>query len=326
VLEWFDPLYQTTKNKASIVRAALAGAGFNETREYGYQVTMDHVTKQCIDNMHYGDDRMRRWLESYLIKHADALGIEGIISNRRVMGFPSNGTWYRGPEGGWRPYSGPNPHTDHIHVMYNLQPAKTAGLKPVKPVKPVKPAKAAKAAWSGDLWVIKAAHAYDGGGKRRPKHDLKPGSKIRGTVDTRKFNDGRYFRTGKIPHRFWYPLDSGYFSHDKGGRPIGEAGRPQVKLADLSQLVKAAKLDPARKQGGTTKGAADDVRVVEWALLQEGLLPKKYASDGSFGTTTIRAYAKWQRRLGYRGNDADGIPGLQSLTKLGRKYGFDVQK
>lgn len=41
--------------------------------------------------------------------------------------------------------------------------------------------------------------------------------------------------------------------------------------------------------------------------------------DGVYGPSTRAAYAAWQRRQGLRGNDADGIPGLQTLTALGRR-------
>lgn len=36
-------------------------------------------------------------------------------------------------------------------------------------------------------------------------------------------------------------------------------------------------------------------------------------------------YSRWQRKLGYSGNSADGIAGADSLRKLGRKYGWKVQ-
>ena len=106
-----------------------------------------------------------------------------------------------------------------------------------------------------------------------------------------------------------------------GGRP-GTGG-----TVDLSQLIKAAKLDTDRKQGGTTPGSADDVRIVEAALVREGLLPAKWALDGSFGSLTVNAYARWQRSKAggdYEGRDADGIPGRDSLTRLGKRHGFRV--
>lgn len=42
------------------------------------------------------------------------------------------------------------------------------------------------------------------------------------------------------------------------------------------------------------------------------------------GGNTIRDYAEYQRSLGYKGSDADGIAGKESLTALGKKYGFRV--
>lgn len=98
---------------------------------------------------------------------------------------------------------------------------------------------------------------------------------------------------------------------------------PEKPTVDLSNLIAAARRDPGLKQGGTTHPA--DVRIVEAALKAEGLLPAAYASDGSFGSSTIAAYRKWQQRCGYTGSAADGIPGKASLEKLGTKRGFKVK-
>jgi hypothetical protein len=103
------------------------------------------------------------------------------------------------------------------------------------------------------------------------------------------------------------------------------APKPPAKpkpVVDLSKLVSAARTDPGAKQGHQTYAAG--VKLVEAALLAEGLLSRSYASDGSYGTTTVTAYRKWQTKLGYKGADADGIPGKTSLTKLGAKHGFTV--
>jgi hypothetical protein len=98
------------------------------------------------------------------------------------------------------------------------------------------------------------------------------------------------------------------------------ATRPTV---DLSLLQLAARQDPPAAQGHRTPGAAGSVVLVERALSHEGLLTAKYV-DGSYGTLTKTAYAGWQRKLGYTGKDADGIPGATSLGRLGTKYGFRV--
>ncbi|MGW0996420.1 endolysin [Streptomyces sp. NPDC002520] len=94
--------------------------------------------------------------------------------------------------------------------------------------------------------------------------------------------------------------------------------RPQVSLA---HVVAAAKRDPAAPQGHTTYKT--EVLVVERALTAEKLLAAAYV-DGSYGTLTKSAYARWQQHLGYTGAAADGIPGMTSLKKLGAKHGFDV--
>lgn len=100
------------------------------------------------------------------------------------------------------------------------------------------------------------------------------------------------------------------------------AVKPSVSLA---HVVYAAEHDPALPQGHTTYAA--DVKLVEHALNAEGLLPVKYATDGSYGTMTVEAYKKWQLRCGFSGpTQVDGIPGEKSLTKLGDRHGFTVTK
>jgi hypothetical protein len=94
--------------------------------------------------------------------------------------------------------------------------------------------------------------------------------------------------------------------------------KPKVSVA---HLVYAARHDPAAAQGHTTY--RDEVLVVEKALHAEGLLATQYV-DGSFGTRSVTAYAALQRRYGYSGAAADGIPGKSSLTRLGNAHGFTV--
>lgn len=104
----------------------------------------------------------------------------------------------------------------------------------------------------------------------------------------------------------------------------GSAPKPTTPATkttvDLSRLVAAAKADPP-KSG--TPVSYSGVKTVEDALVKEGLLAKALA-DGHYGTATKTAYAAWQRRLGYSGTDADGIPGRASLSKLASKHGFTV--
>jgi hypothetical protein len=102
-----------------------------------------------------------------------------------------------------------------------------------------------------------------------------------------------------------------------GRTPSTPSSKPKV---DLSLLIQAAKTDPGAKQGHVTYKTGTNL--VEAALVKVGYLSKTYAGDGSFGSTTVAAYAKWQRHLGYTGADANGVPGPTSLTKLGSKTGL----
>lgn len=86
-------------------------------------------------------------------------------------------------------------------------------------------------------------------------------------------------------------------------------------VADMQDVLKAAQIDPQRPGEKPTPGAEDDVRLVEQALRDEGLLEKKWV-DGSFGTKTVDAYRAFQESLGYTGLAANGLPGAGSLRKL----------
>lgn len=76
--------------------------------------------------------------------------------------------------------------------------------------------------------------------------------------------------------------------------------------------------------GGTVKlsearaKVAAPTRVIQNALNQEfgGVVV-----DGQYGPQTEAAYKRWQQSLGWPG---DGLPGEDSLSKLGAKYGFAV--
>ncbi|GII63610.1 peptidoglycan-binding protein [Sphaerisporangium krabiense] len=85
---------------------------------------------------------------------------------------------------------------------------------------------------------------------------------------------------------------------------------------DMEATVKAAQIDPRRPDDKLTPGAKAGVLLVERALRDRRLLDAKWV-DGYFGTTTVAAFAKFQRSLGLTGLAANGLPGKASLTKLG---------
>ncbi|MFB4308536.1 peptidoglycan-binding protein [Actinomadura sp. GTD37] len=104
----------------------------------------------------------------------------------------------------------------------------------------------------------------------------------------------------------------------------GASQTPAALAADAKALpslnmeatVKAAQIDPRRADDTLTPGAKASVLLVERALRDRNLLDAQWV-DGYFGTTTIAAYAKYQKSLGYTGLDASGLPGRTSLAKLG---------
>lgn len=112
--------------------------------------------------------------------------------------------------------------------------------------------------------------------------------------------------------------DPGYWPAFVNVTPVQPSTKPSVSL---KHVVYAAQHDPAAAQGHTTYRA--EVLLVEKALRAEGLLASQYV-DGSFGSLTVAAYKAWQKRLGYSGSAADGIPGRTSLSKLGSKHGFTI--
>jgi len=115
----------------------------------------------------------------------------------------------------------------------------------------------------------------------------------------------------------WHLLVTG------GGHDIPPAG--SGRTVSLSRILAAARADIPAPTGHQTY--PEGVQLVEQALVAEGLMSPTYASDGSWGTTTRDAYREWQRSAaggGYRGAGADGYPGRDSLTRLGRRYGFTV--
>ncbi|MET4670856.1 N-acetylmuramoyl-L-alanine amidase [Streptomyces sp. PvR018] len=98
---------------------------------------------------------------------------------------------------------------------------------------------------------------------------------------------------------------------------------PKAPVVDLSKLIAAARSNPKVKGTPVTYAG---VRIVETALVDAGLLAKPL-SDGHYGTSTVTAYSRWQKSKAggsYTGKAADGIPGKDSLTRLGKRAGFTV--
>lgn len=108
---------------------------------------------------------------------------------------------------------------------------------------------------------------------------------------------------------------------DRAAAILGAGPGPRPTVVSLTDVRDAAVKDPPAAQGYASHRA--EVLPVERALAAEGLLAQQWV-DGSFGSMTVTAYAAWQRRCGFIGADADGIPGWTSLTRLGAAHGFSM--
>jgi hypothetical protein len=98
-------------------------------------------------------------------------------------------------------------------------------------------------------------------------------------------------------------------------KPKPPAKKPAPPKPPAKPVVRLIDVQPRKKN--------QSVGIVQKALQKEvGLAPQ---ATSTFNAATKAAYAKWQTKLGFKGADADGIPGRVSLTKLGRKHGFTVK-
>jgi len=134
--------------------------------------------------------------------------------------------------------------------------------------------------------------------------------------EKRKYNgaDGHYghshlsikgmteFGLGPGAERFWCEKVTPWF---------GKPGLPNVSLGNV---IGAADYFAA---GHFAAGDTYDFHGVK--LVQQALNKVRGWSlelNGLYDRRTREAYAEFQRKIGYRGSDADGVPGLQSLRIL----------
>jgi hypothetical protein len=98
-------------------------------------------------------------------------------------------------------------------------------------------------------------------------------------------------------------------------RPVPTPAPVPVAKPVTTVTISVSSVQPGKKN--------KQVTVVQEALVKE-LPDYKIRTDGVFDKGTQNAYSAWQKKLKYSGADADGKPGLESLTKLGAKHGFKV--
>lgn len=114
----------------------------------------------------------------------------------------------------------------------------------------------------------------------------------------------------------------------KAGAPKPIAGSKPAKPAPAkpapAKPAPAKPVKPVVQVGAVQPGKSNDqVKVLQAALKAEGFT---VTVDGVFGKQTRAAYQAWQRKCGYRGTGADGVPGPRSLASLGARHGFTASK
>jgi len=105
------------------------------------------------------------------------------------------------------------------------------------------------------------------------------------------------------------------------GTKVEDHPADHLPTVSLANIIAARHKDLPAKTGHTTH--PHDVKIVEQALHAEGDLATRYV-DGSWGSKTDGAYHAFRLRIGYTGRAAEGDPGRDSLTHLGKKHGFKV--
>ena len=91
---------------------------------------------------------------------------------------------------------------------------------------------------------------------------------------------------------------------------VATAALPTV---DMARVLAAAQVEPRCGQRAGLSDNTSTIRV-QSALKAKGI---STTADGWYGNGTTSSYTTWQRKLGYGGIDANGLPGVTSLTKLG---------
>jgi peptidoglycan hydrolase-like protein with peptidoglycan-binding domain len=113
-------------------------------------------------------------------------------------------------------------------------------------------------------------------------------------------------------------IASSLMAQSAAAEPPPEATQTAKPTINMERVLIAAQLDQYRASNGHTAGALRSVKRVQRQLRRRGI---DVAVDGNFGAQTVDGYTAWQRRLGYSGLDASGMPGETSLKRLaGRRF------
>lgn len=139
--------------------------------------------------------------------------------------------------------------------------------------------------------------------------------------------DGVYLRkvsrSSSWTHAYGYPLfKEGITTADPSKK--GKKGFTYLAVADAPAGAPKPVARPWIWAENVRYGKVNNsIAIVQKALIKE--FGAFGTATGAFGPKTKAAYIKWQKKLGYTGSDADGVPGNASLAALAKKYGFDIK-
>ncbi|MFI6157146.1 peptidoglycan-binding protein [Kitasatospora sp. NPDC051170] len=298
----------TRTNRAGRVVIQIEAVFFPYCRHQGT------VYPRLVDTPCAGWDRIHAWIASWGVPDAWPMGRPVDFSGRRdEQVWECSGGWYA-----------------HAHVPYNDHtdpgswPEFTGSGSPgTPPSRPAPPAGGTPARYQVSINGL--AYGYGAHGYQV--------TAVGRALVARGF--GGHYHSGPGPD--WTDADTeNYADYQRslgytGGAADGVPGEgsllrllgylPGPRTVSLAHLLAAAQADPPAEQDHRTYGS--EVAIVQQALADEGLLEQRWVR-GSYGTLTIAAYAAWQRRCGYGGSAADGLPGRDSLQRLGAAGGFAV--
>jgi len=162
--------------------------------------------------------------------------------------------------------------------------------------------------------------------RRTPKNDMNPAQFTAVAKYCAALFDLLDWETdAAIRHQDWAPgrkVDVGIplkSLRDEIEKYRKKSGHPQPEEPEIKPVV-----PPVVKLSNIKfRKRHDHVLIVKEALNKE-FRRADLVMNPYFGMRMRRYYSKWQKSLGYKGKDADGFPGRDSLTKLGKKHGFKV--